>query len=117
MKRFAVLLTLLAACSSEVEEQPPAAGLLYYRRSGCTGCHGDGGAGGMLGPPLRELGQNWTREELAGYIAEPLPFHERKPHLEALGERWSADMPSSPHLTEPERLDLADYLLSLRSSD
>lgn len=119
IKRTATLALFLslAACSPAPRLNPTLPGAELFASSGCTSCHGSQGEGKWLGPPLRSLGQQWTREELAAYIAQPEPFLESKAHLAAIAAEFGAHMPENSHLSEDERLDLGDYLLAFPDAD
>jgi len=117
MRRLTPLLLLLAACSPAPAGEEESPGSLLYRRQGCSQCHSPAGTGTSLAPALVRLGDKWTRADLAAYLAHPGPFLESRPHLAELTKRYGATMPSSGHLTEPERLSLADYLIELSEAD
>ncbi len=101
-----VLLLLLGACS------PADENARLYRNKGCLQCHGAAGEGGAKAPPLEHLADNWTREELALYLADPLTYVEGDPRLMGLKQLYNVQMPVLI-LTEEDRLTLADYALQL----
>ena len=112
-----LFLFLAAACSPGPRLNPSHPGAELFASQGCTSCHGSQGEGKWLGPPLRGLGEHWTKEELAAYIAKPGPFQKSKPHLAAIAAGFSAHMPENGHLSENERLDMGDYLLGFPNAD
>lgn len=108
------LASLLAACTTR--EQPPeeAGGEEIYRLQVCRNCHGEAGAGKPgWGPPLFEVGEHWTRLELAKYLADPDAFKGTVPRLIELDQEYSTNMNPYANLSLEQRLELADYLLGL----
>lgn len=66
----------------------------------CAACHSVGGAGGVVGPPLDEVRNRKTRDELLAWIADPQKI---KP---------GTAMPQID-MTEAQRTEIVDFLLSL----
>lgn len=66
----------------------------------CRACHSVAGVGGVVGPPLDEVKNRKTREELLAWIADPQTI---KP---------GTAMPQLP-LTQEQLNEIVDYLLSL----
>jgi nitric oxide reductase subunit C len=69
----------------------------------CLACHTVGGAGGNVGPPLDDVRQRKTREELLAWIANPQSI---KP---------GTAMPQID-MTEAQRGEIVDFLLSLSAT-
>jgi len=105
---------ILAACGgSGAGGVEPGARL--YATYGCASCHGGQGAGGTLAPPLADLGRYWDREGIADYLRDPRAWLAKDPRLEALQQRFSAQMPAVS-LPEEQRLMLADHVLQLSAA-
>ncbi len=122
---------VLCACDSKSTTSRPAPGPLgdhapvaapaptldggeLYRRSGCIACHGPTGDGGMLGPAITDLAQHWNRSDLADFFATPERFVKDSPRLneQRAARTYAMPMPGVPHLSEAERLALADWSLA-----
>lgn len=112
----ALILLVVPACGrtdTQILGVPPSEGLALYQKARCDTCHGEAGAGlPRVGPELRGIAANWTREELAAYMLDPAPFRSSKPHLKQLSSGYFAHMRPFPELAEEERLVLADWLLA-----
>jgi mono/diheme cytochrome c family protein len=109
------LALLLAACSGGGEQPEGPSGRTLYRVF-CASCHATDGGGGALAPPLERLSDNWTREEIAEYLLDPLTVVESTPRLKALKNRYNMQMPPQTALTEEQRLQLADFALELSAA-
>jgi mono/diheme cytochrome c family protein len=103
---------LLCACADDPAPTLPPGQRLFHSQ-GCVACHGAGGEGGTLGPPLRGLASNWTRERLAAYLADPQGTVAADARLQELGRRYPMPMPPIP-ASLAERGELADYVLALK---
>lgn len=66
----------------------------------CKACHSVGGAGGVVGPPLDDVKNRKSRDELLAWIADPQTI---KP---------GTAMPQLP-LTDDQLNEIVDYLMSL----
>lgn len=106
---FVLLSSVLAACG---ESKPVDAGKKLFASQGCLACHMPGGTGSMMGPPLRGLAANWSRDKLASYFADPEAFAEKDPRLKALKSRFKTPMAPIKANAEQRAL-IADYVLSL----
>jgi mono/diheme cytochrome c family protein len=104
-----LLLGCLACGEEKTPPGPPSAEKLFVAQN-CSMCHAVDGAGGKLGPPLRKLADNWTRERLAEYLSDPKALVEKDPRLKALARNYSMPMPPV-RLDLEQRLRLADYVL------
>lgn len=112
----------LGACSSGDDSGSSApkdgapfdleAATALYAASGCTMCHGADGAGGMMGPELRGLGQHWTRPDLARFIADPAPFLAEDARIAQQAAQYQMPMQPQPDLAEADREQLAALVLS-----
>ncbi len=88
-----------------------APGARLFAEKGCVACHGARGEGAFMGPPLRALAQNWKREELSRFFADPSSRAKADERLSALAKRYPA--PMTPIVaSESERLALADWVLA-----
>ena len=110
MPRAPLLLALLlAACSDDP-------GATLYQAMGCRQCHGTEGDGGTLAPPLERLAENWTREEIAEYLVDPLTVVEADPRLSELKLLYDGKQMPAMTLPVEDRLLLADFVLALSAS-
>ena len=98
------------ACKSPTPPPPGASGAEIFELQLCANCHKEDGSGGWLGPPLRDLGRHWDREDLARFLAAPSDWNEDD-RLAGLRQSFSSEMSSYDNLSEEERLRLADHLL------
>jgi len=105
------LVLLLAACGRA--PAPPAPGEALYRRELCTGCHGAGGEGTWMGPPLRGLAEHWEPESLAEFLLDPGAAVGRDPRLAKLMRAYPNPMVGTRSLGVEERRLLANWLLGL----
>ncbi len=109
-----VVVAAVALCSSSCSDDSGAKsspGARLFAEKGCVACHGANGEGAFMGPPLRGLAQNWKREELARFFADPLGRTKSDERLAALAKRFPA--PMAPIVaSESERLALADWVLA-----
>ena len=103
----------LGGCLLPTQPPPGASGAEIYALQLCANCHGPAGEGQTQGPPLRDLGALWTREELADFLADTEAWEQRDPRLGRLAEEYSGDMKPYDNLSLEERLRLADYLLAM----
>lgn len=110
---LALLPGLVLACS--FRRQPPtgASGDVIYRLQNCANCHGEEREGTHLGPPLAGLGERWSVELLAEYLADPSVMVARDARLAALDVQFGAsDMGRYDNLDLAQRRTLAAWLLS-----
>ena len=116
MRRTSILTAcaalLLAACSKPAPAGPPD-GPKLFREQNCIVCHGPDGGGTKLGPNLRDKKAHWTRETLAGYIANPPAHVAKDERLKEQATHYSLPMTSYPGLTLEQRLALAEHVLAL----
>lgn len=103
----------LAACGDAPGGDQPVDGARLYVMANCSTCHGNDGAGGVLGPPLRGLDANWTRESLADYLTDPKGAIATTPRLKTLSLNFSMQMPPVTNFTPEQRLLIADHALAL----
>ena len=103
-------LPLLASCGGEKSKQPIDGSKIFALY--CKTCHKLDGSGGPLGPPLRNLVENWDRDQLKRYIRDPNSFADKDARLRSLKLSFRMPMPASN--VKDEHLELlADYLLTL----
>jgi len=114
MKCPLLLLPLLfvTACSTRRPPPPGASGDVIYALQNCANCHGEDRQGTKLGPSLRPLSSEWTRERLAEYLADPRAMVAGDARLAELDRAFSADMGRYDNLSHDERLVLAGWLLA-----
>src|SRR5262245_20293933 len=111
MRRSAVLLVLVAACS---ESAPPESGGAHlFTSQGCGACHGSDGSGGLLGPPLWEKKQHWTRASLMKYLRDPQAYAAKDARLAEQARTFTMPMPRVDKLSEDDLGRLADHVLSM----
>ena len=103
----------LFACGESKPEDPLAAGRRLFAGQGCMACHMSRGEGSMMGPPLRGLAANWTREAIASYLADPESVARKDERLKQVKLRYKTPM-APIKAPEAERLLIADYVLSFR---
>jgi len=113
--RYLLLITLclLPACQLPKDPPPGATGAEIYTLQLCFNCHGDQGEGKDLGPPLRDLSQSWTRDELADFLGDTERWEEEDERVYQLSQEYDGNMRGYWNLELDERLRLADWLLSL----
>ena len=100
--------------SSPVELDLELATSLYRGKGGCAVCHGKEGEGNsLLGPALSGLGELWSTESLAEFLANPGAAMVGNSRLQDLASRYSSPMPAASALSAEERRMLAAWVLSL----
>ena len=105
------LLFAIAACGGDKPSGPPTGESLFATQS-CVTCHRADGGGNKFGPSLLGTPENWTREKIAAYLADPQGTVAKDARLMALSRNYSMQMPPV-RLSEEHRLMLADYVLEL----
>ena len=112
---LSVSVLALGACSSEPPEEPTDTGngAELYASAGCAMCHGADGAGGPLGPELRNLGTHWQAGELAEFLADPMPFVKQDARLAQQAAGYQMPMQPQPTLSLEDREAIAAWVLSL----
>lgn len=104
----------LAACSGGDTPSPSSsAGQKLFTQQACVTCHGDHGQGSMLGPALKGVKAQWTREALVEYLNDPQGYAAKDPRLSKQGKKYFQPMPPYKMLKPEERTSLAEYVLSL----
>jgi mono/diheme cytochrome c family protein len=101
---------LFAGCSESRPHDPVVWGEEIYARTLCGQCHGADRRGTIQGPPLEDLQQHWTADELAAYLAAPINYVDTRPRLRALADRYKVLMPAMP-LSNEERGAVSLFLL------
>lgn len=110
---FAPLLFALGACGADDgATKDPTDGAVIYQQALCASCHGSAGKGGWMGPPLKELGEHWSRETLADFIRDPAKFVDDDQRLSELSRQFPTQMAPQKTLTKAQRLAVADWLLA-----
>ncbi len=113
-------LGLLAGCSAQTDETEPVPdspaaahgqALEIYRRARCDRCHGENRQGTKDAPPIANLGEFWTEDDLVTYLADPQSAVETNERLQVLVARYRLIMPGYKVLSEEERRALARYLM------
>jgi mono/diheme cytochrome c family protein len=95
------------------------AGWKAYVDLNCASCHGEDREGKRSGPPLTELAEHWTPEDLVSYLEDPDAAVRSNPRLAYRAEKYAIGMPKVSGKTpgyadkaEEETLRaLAEYLL------
>lgn len=106
----------IAGCGDAPGGGEAPSGARLFVLANCTTCHGADGAGGVLGPPLRGLEPNWTRESLAAYLADPKAGLDSNPRLKTLSLNFTMHMPPVTNFTPEQRLLIADHALALSAA-
>ena len=104
---------LALACQLPQQPPPGAAGAEIYQLQLCFNCHGPEGLAKRLGPPLENLAEHWTREELADFFGNVERWEEEDERVRRLSEEYDGNMQAYDNLSLEERLRLADYVLGL----
>jgi mono/diheme cytochrome c family protein len=103
----------VAGCGQAPGNSSEPDGPRLFVLANCTTCHGSDGAGGVLGPPLRNLAAHWTRESLAAYLTDPKAVIDADPRMKRLSLNFSMRMPPVTNFTPEQRLAIADHVLKL----
>lgn len=77
----------------------------------CLFCHGESGAGGMMGPALDGLAADWDVDALTQFILEPEKGVAASDRLTDLASRYSMHMPKPAGFTESDARVMARWLL------
>jgi hypothetical protein len=80
-------------------------------RQGCRGCHGNELEGTRMGPPLINLTQFWSRDELINYLRNPNSFMDKDRFRKYQQEYPGVIMPSYTNVDVKDLGRIADYLL------
>lgn len=109
-----LLLGLFAvSCDSEPEKpRSEFTGPELFLDARCDSCHGGDRTGSWMGPPLAGLRENWTEEDLARYLRDPVPVIDATPRLSKMRRKYPSTMRAFPELPKRERLRIAKWLLS-----
>ena len=116
---------IAAGCGGQGPQPPPGldeaqlAGWRAYVDLNCGSCHGEAREGKRSGPPLRDLAEHWTAEQLVSYLVDPDAMVRANPRLAYKAEQYALGMPSvsgkTPGYAERAREEtlraLAGYLL------
>ena len=107
------LLSTLAGCNegSSQSDADTLPGKKLFIAELCASCHGFERQGSWMGPPLRNLDENWERHNLAEFIRTPSKFTGRDERIKKLSKQFRTQMAPNKRLSEDERLILADWLL------
>ena len=96
----AIIACFILSASPSSAENPTAIDLIHAQ--GCKGCHSINNNGGILGPPLDEIGLKLTHKQIRQKLINPKTGNP------------SSVMPDSRHLSEQEVDLMTDYLTRLR---
>ena len=111
---LAVLACSFASCGS-TDSDGIRSGQDLYLRYGCSSCHGATGAGGTLGPPLRESTKYWKPEALTDFLVDPTEALANDERLAKLNQAFRAtNMRPFDELTREQLSQIADFVLSLK---
>jgi len=105
------LLLLLASCA---EGDTGPSGDRLYLQNGCGSCHGATGAGGSLGPALKDMSRFWDRNSMSAFFEDPKATLRSDERLSKLSKTFSAGMPAFQYLTDDQAGRIADFVLSLK---
>lgn len=111
MNRPTTLLVLLLAACAPSSEEGPLDGAALYKRQNCAACHGMNRQGSGLAPAIDAVGQHWTVDGLAEYLADPQGYAANDERLKAQGERYRMPMTPYKHLSVEERKAIAAYVI------
>ena len=64
-----------------------------------------------MGPPLKDLDQHWSREDLAAFMLDPRTRTDRDARLSKLASEFPTRRAPNRSLGIAERLKVADWLL------
>lgn len=106
-----ISLPLLPACGGGGDSKKPIDGAKIFSLY-CKTCHKVDAGGGPLGPPLRNLADNWDSDQLRRYVRNPNSFADTDPRLRSLKMSFRLPMPATNVKDEHLGL-LVDYLLTL----
>ncbi len=80
-------------------------------RLGCVNCHGTDLSGTQMGPALKNISQNWSRDKLINYFRNPSSFMSSGRFQEYQQRYPNTMMPSFGNIEVKELGKIADYLL------
>jgi cytochrome c551/c552 len=106
----AAAILVLAACGAG--GPPPGSPEALYVDLGCAKCHGPDREGMRSGPPLHNLAQRWTDDDLMSYMRDPEAFVATNPRLYELKEQYPIAMPAFPNTPEEELRAVVDLMLA-----
>jgi|GEM_PF-1868509 len=77
----------------------------------CQFCHGEQGAGGMMGPSIDALDEHWDVDTLAAFLLDPPSGLAESERLTELAGRYSMPMPKPSGFDESDARVMARWLL------
>ena len=90
-------------------ETPPPDGRSVFLTIGCARCHGNGGEGESLGPPLEGLRSKFTEQQMDQFLENPVVYVEKDARLKKWKEEYFTPMPKL-QMTVAQRKALVAYL-------
>jgi cytochrome c2 len=82
-------------------------------RLGCRGCHGADLEGTRMGPPLQNMAQYWSRDELINYLRNPNSYMDKERFRKFQQDYPGIIMPSFSNVDVKDLGTISDYLLQL----
>lgn len=90
-------------------------GYQVYTAKGCQRCHGSDLLGTRMAPALVDARQNFDRQSLGEYLADPAAYIQKDPRLKALDQRYRMQEMPAVQLSESELRQLAGLILGRES--
>jgi cytochrome c2 len=103
-------IVVLAACGGNAGPAPGTPEASYVNL-GCAKCHGAEREGMRSGPPLHNLAERWTEDDLVAYLRDPQTFVQSNPRLKAMDEDYPIAMPAFPNTPEEDVRALVRLML------
>jgi len=112
-------------CGASKPTPPPGlndvqlAGWGVYVDLDCAVCHGENREGKRTAPPIKNISENWTVDQLVSYLADPTAMVRSNPGLAYRAEKYSIGMPKvsgkapgyAGKVSEDRLRELAEYLM------
>jgi mono/diheme cytochrome c family protein len=112
-------------CGASRPTPPPGlnevqlAGWRVYVDLDCAACHGESREGKRTAPPITDISENWTADQLVSYLTDPNAMVRSNPRLAYKAEKYAIGMPKvsgkapgyAGKVSEDKLRELAEYLL------
>ncbi|HEX2866458.1 MAG TPA: cytochrome c [Ignavibacteriales bacterium] len=108
-----------AGLDNQMESVSPGAAdkelsaVTLLKNNGCTSCHGSDLKGTNLAPPLQNVREHWSRDELISYLRNPSSFMDSERFSKFRQRYPSVMMPSFNNLDIKDLGKISDYLMKL----